>query len=207
MKALVYIALLFWSCVSWAQEKIFHQPNAKGDWQYIYPFRDKTYVVAIQHGIKTNEEEGVKTTNIYFGKIGETDKIFWKEQLQMRLIADNVTYEDFNNDGVKDLMIFEDTGGRGGNAYHNLYLLNPKNHTVKKVIGFNKIVNPSYHKKFKVIVSNGLAGTDVYTGIYKLDANHKPYQIGKSFKETDGIDLNKKIAEILKKYKKPIKHI
>lgn len=199
MKLLLHIVLLFSSSTLLAQEKIFHQPNAKGEWQYVYPFTNKSYVVAIQHGIKKEEEDGLKTANIYFGKIGKSDKIFWKEQVQMRLIKDNINYEDYNNDGVKDLLIFEDTGARGGNAYYNLYLLNPTDHTVKKVVDFNKIVNPSYNKKHKVIVGYGLTGNDVYVSIYKINANNKASQIGESFKETDDINLDKKITNMLKK--------
>jgi len=201
MKLLPFIAVYLSCSTLLAQEKIFHQPNAKGEWQYIHPFVDKSYVVAIQYGVKNDEEDGLKSSNLYFGKIGKTDKVFWKEQLQLRFVKDNVSYEDYNNDGLKDLLIFEDTGARGGNAYYNLYLLNAKNHMVKKVVGFNKIVNPSYHKKLKVIVSYGLAGTDVYISVYRLNANNKPYQIGKSFKETDDIDVDRKIAELLKKHK------
>lgn len=199
MKWLLHIVLFLSSSTLFAQEKVFQQPNAKGEWQYVYPFADKNYVVAIQHDIKENEENGLKTANIYFGKIGKTDKVFWKEQVQIRLIKDNISYEDYNNDGVKDLLIFEDTGARGGNAYYNLYLLSPTNHTIKKVVDFNKIVNPSYNKKHKVIISYGLAGNDVYVSIYKIDANSKAYQIDESFKETEDIDLDKKIADILKK--------
>jgi hypothetical protein len=199
MKWLLYIVLFFLSDVLLAQEKVFHQPDAKGQWQYVYPFADKTYVVAIQYGINYNEEDGLKTSNIYFGKIGKTDKVFWKEQLQMRLINDNIQYQDYNNDGVKDLLIFEDTGARGGNSYYNLYFLNPINHTIKKVVDFNKIVNPSYNKKHKVIIGYGLVGNDVYVSIYKINANNQAYQIGKSFKETDELDLDKKITSILKK--------
>ncbi|WP_316735696.1 XAC2610-related protein [Pedobacter aquatilis] len=199
MRYLLYMffALLSTNCL--AQQQVFYQPKAKGNWQYVYPFADKTYVLAIQHGIKEAEEEP-KTSNIYFGKIGKPDKILWKEQLQMRLITDNISCEDFNNDGVKDLLIFEDTGARGGNAYYNLYLCNPKNHTLTKVNEFSKIVNPTYNKKHKVILSYGLSGENYYS-IYRLTTNNKLYQIGEDFKETDELDLDKKITEILRENK------
>ncbi|WP_144371944.1 XAC2610-related protein [Pedobacter xixiisoli] len=201
MRLLLYFTLLLSTVTLVAQEKVFHQPNAKGDWRYIYPFVDKTYVVAIQHGIKEGEEDALKTTNIYFGKVGKTDKIFWKEELQMLLTQNSVSYEDFNDDGIKDVLIFERNGARGANAFFNLYLLNPTNHTVKKVVGFNRIVNPNYNKKHKVIVSYGLAGEDFYTSIYRIDNNNKPYQIGKTFKETDDTDVDQKIADILRRNK------
>ncbi|MNK17595.1 hypothetical protein D3C87_357870 [compost metagenome] len=201
MKLLISISLFFLSTALLAQEKVFHQPDVKGEWLYVYPFADSTYVIAIQHGIKEGEEDALKTTNVYFGKMGKTDKIFWKEELQMLLTQNSVSYEDFNNDGIKDVLIFERNGARGANAFFNLYLLNPTNHTVKKVVGFNRIVNPNYNKKHKVIVSYGLAGEDFYTSIYRIDNNNKPYQIGKTFKETEDMDLDQKIESVLKKNK------
>ena len=189
-------------------QKTFHQPNAKGEWQYIYPFKDKSYVLAIQFGMDEKDaDDGVRNSNIYFGKTGiKADKIFWKENIDMRLINDNITYEDYNNDGVKDLLIFEDTGARGGNAYYNLYLINDKKYTLTKVKDFNKIVSPSYNKKHKVIVSVGLTATIDYQ-LYRLDKNNKPYKIGKSFEDTEALDFDKKLAKILSRNKKQSQEI
>jgi hypothetical protein len=103
-----YLIFVLITTHSFAQ-KIFRQPDAKGTWQYVYPFKDKSYVLAIQHLIVDKEPPNA---NIYFGKSGKTaDKIFWKENLDMRHISGNITYEDYSNDRIKDLLIFEDTGG------------------------------------------------------------------------------------------------
>ena len=88
---ILFFAIL--SINSYAQKKVFHQPHAKGVWQYVYPFADKNYVFAVQYGVKDGEEDGLKTSNIYFGKIGKTDEIFWKEQVQMRLVPDNINFK------------------------------------------------------------------------------------------------------------------
>lgn len=195
MSKILHLILVLVTTNSFAQ-KIFNQPDAKGTWQYVYPFKDKSYVLAIQHVMVDKEPSNA---NIYFGKRGKTaDKIFWKENLNMRHITDNITYEDYTNDGIKDLLIFEDTGGRGGNSFYNLYLVNPKNHTLTKVKDFDKIVNPSYNKKYKVIVSYGLTGTNYYQ-LYKLNKKHIPYKIGEPFDDTDDLDLDKNIAVISKK--------
>jgi hypothetical protein len=199
MRKIFFLCFIFITSHSFAQ-KIFHQPNAKGTWQYIYPFKDKSYVLAIQHLIMEREPfEEIRNANIYFGKSSKNaDKIFWKENIHMRQITDNITYEDYNDDGIKDLLIFEDTGARGGNSFYNLYLINPKNHTLTKVKDFDKIVNPSYNKKYKVIVSYGLTGTNYYQ-LYRLDKKLTPYEIGNSFEDTENLDLDKKITSILKK--------
>ncbi|WP_316845276.1 XAC2610-related protein [Pedobacter psychrodurus] len=199
MRKIFFLSFIFLTSHSFAQ-KIFHQPNAKGTWQYIYPFKDKSYVLAIQHLIIERESfDDIRNANIYFGKSSKNaDKIFWKENIDMRQITDNITYEDYNNDAIKDLLIFEDTGARGGNSFYNLYLINPKNHTLTKVKDFDKIVNPSYNKKYKIIVSYGLTGTNYYQ-LYRLDKKLTPYEIGDSFEDTENLDLDKKITSILKK--------
>ena len=198
MKLILLLCFISITNYSFAQ-KIFHQQKAKGKWQYIYPFVDKSYILAIQHLIIERKPFAeIYNANIYFGKSEpKADKIFWKENIDMRQITHNITYEDYNNDGIKDLLIFEDTGARGGNSFYNLYLVNPKNHTLTKVKDFDKIVNPSYNKKHKVIVSYGLTGTNYYQ-LYRFGKKYKPYEIGKPFDDTDNLDLDKKIAAILK---------
>ncbi|MDQ0636820.1 hypothetical protein QF042_000385 [Pedobacter sp. W3I1] len=198
MNRISFLCLTFITSHTFAQ-KIFHQAHAKGTWQYVYPFKNKSYVLAIQHLITNRAPvEELGNANIYFGKSGpKTDEIFWKENIEMRQIANNISYEDYNSDGVKDLLIFKDTGARGGNSFYNLYLINPKKHTLTKVKDFDKIVNPSYNKKYKVIVSYGLTGTNYYQ-LYRLDKNRVPYSIGASFNDTEDLDLDKKIATILK---------
>jgi len=199
MRKIFFLCFIFLTSHSFAQ-KIFHQPNAKGTWQYIYPFKDTSYVLAIQYLIIEREPfDDIRNANLYFGKSSENaDKIIWKENIDMRHIIHNIAYEDYNNDGIKDLLIFEDTGARGGNSYYNLYLINTKNHTLTKVKDFDKIVNPSYNKKYKVIVSCGLTATIDYQ-LYRLDKKLMLYEIGDSFEETENLDLDKKIASILKK--------
>lgn len=182
-------------------KKVFHQPEAKGNWYYYHPFKDRRYVLAIQNIEDDLGEEitGVKgeNTNIYFGKNnGSSDQIFWKTHLFMRLIKDNIEYIDYNGDGIKDMVIFMNSGGRGGNSFFMLLLKNPKEHKLTRIKDFENIVNPTYDKKHKIILSYALAGTNHYS-IYKLK-NNMINQIGSSFEDTDDLDLDKKINQILK---------
>lgn len=200
MKTILYLILFLLTANSQARQKIFHQRNADGQWQYLRPFADKSYVLALHFGDEI-AETGMRNTLIYFGKTGtKADHIFWKEQGEMKLINDNISYEDYNGDGVKDILIFENTGARGGNSFYNLFLVNPKNYTITKVDGFNKICNPEFNKKHQVIVGYGLSGEN-YFSIYRIGKSNKTYQIGKDFKETEDLDLDDKIAQILKKRK------
>lgn len=177
---------------------VFHQPNAKGKWQYIYPFANKNYILAIQYNIKPEGSSPVaKNTVIYYGKrTGKRYVLYWKEHLFMHVVNDNFKYEDYNNDGVKDLLLFTTTGSRGSNEHYNLYLINPKTKMLSKVSGFEEITNPTYHQKHKVILGYGYAGRNSYT-VYRIN-NKKIVQVGQSFEDADTLDLDKKIAQILK---------
>jgi len=178
--------------------KVCYQPNVKGKWQYIYPFADKNYILALQYDINPESSSPIaKNTIVYYGKkTGKTDVLYWKEHLFMHVVKDNFKYEDYNNDGVKDLLLFTTTGSRGSNEYYNLYLINPKTKMLNKVSGFDEITNPTYHQKYKVILGYGYASRNSYT-IYQLK-NNKVVQIGQSFEDTDTLDLDKKIAQIIK---------
>lgn len=183
-------------------KKFFKQPNAKGDWNYIYPFADRSYVLALQYNIDPADSSSItKNTNIYFGKIGaKTDQVFWRDQVHMQIVKFNIKYEDFNNDGLKDLMLFQTTGSRGSNELYNLYLLNSQHKTLTKILGFDQIPNPSYNEKHKVIVGYGYSGTNNYS-IYRIK-NNKVYQIGESFVDDENLDLDLKISQILKANRK-----
>lgn len=172
--------------------------HSQNNWQYIYPFADKNYVLAIQYNSDAPLHED--NTTIYFcKKNGSIDVVYWKERLFTTKIANNYEYVDYNNDGIKDVVLFTGTGGRGGNSYYLLYLVDPKKHTLTKVKGFDNIANPSYDQKHKVIVGYGLSGENYYS-LYRFDQTNKIYQIGKAFKDTDKLDLDTKIKEILKKH-------
>ncbi|MEE1944636.1 hypothetical protein VRU48_05925 [Pedobacter sp. KR3-3] len=175
-----------------AQPKIFG--HTEGHWQYIYPFADKSYGLAIEHIVADDQQ----SINIYFGrKNGKTDIVYWKENHSATQAQREVDFVDYNNDGIKDLLFFVESGARGGNSYYLLYLVDPKKHTLTKVRGFDEIANPSYDQKNKVIVSYGLAGENYYS-LHRINKANKVYQIGQSFKDTNSLDLDAKIRAILK---------
>ena len=196
-----YCVLMLLSMKSTAQS-VLRQGNDNANWQYIYPFKDKSFVLAIQQVINPKDSNHeLPNALLSFGKKGaKSDQVFWKKQLRFSFVEDNVKYEDFNNDGVKDVLFFEASGGRGANEYYNLFLVNEKNHTLTKVNGFNGITNPAYHKKHKVILGYGLAGANYYS-IYRINKNNRVYKIGESFEDENNLDLDQKITELLKRKK------
>ena len=182
-----------------SDSKNFNQSDPDCKWQYHYPFQDSTYVFAIQNcGEEYIEKE--KNTRIYFGIDGRlADKIIWTENIYLQPNGGGtVAYEDYNDDDVKDLLIFKETGARGSNEYHYLYLIDQKKNEITKVRGFNDIVNPSYNKKHQVILSYSFAGANYYS-IYRI-LNFKVCQIGEAFEDSfdgDAGVLDQKILQIL----------
>lgn len=176
-----------------AQQKIFG--HAESNWQYIYPFADKSYGLAIER-IATDDRQSI---NIYFArKNGKTEHVYWKENHSTTQATREATYVDYNNDGIKDLLLFVQSGARGGNSYYLLYLINRQKHTLSRVKGFDQIANPTYDQKNKVIVGYGMAGENYYS-LYRISKANKVHQIGQSFQDADNLDLDAKIKAILKK--------
>ena len=181
--------------------KIFNQCDPNCVWEYHYPFADSTYVFAIQNCAEEFIEKG-KTARIYFGRDrGLTDKIIWAKNIYIQSNgAGSIKYEDYNNDGIKDLLVFKETGARGSNEYYYLFLVNPKKHQLTMVQGFDDIVNPMYNKKHQIVVAYGMAGAN-YFSIYKIAKANKVDKIGEGFEDDFNSDedvLDNKITQILK---------
>jgi len=184
-----------------SDSKVFNKCDPNCVWRYHHLFADSTYVFAIQScGEEYIEKE--KNTRLYFGiDRGLTDKIIWVENIYVQQNGGGtVTFEDYNNDEIKDLLIYKGTGARGSNEYYYLYLINQRKNQVKKVEGFEEIVNPEYDKKHNVIVSYGFSGSNSYS-IYKISEKNVVYQVGESFEDDfdgDAGTLDRKITELLK---------
>ncbi|MEO5911321.1 MAG: hypothetical protein ABIP95_10560 [Pelobium sp.] len=169
--------------------------NEKYTWRNYYPFADKNYIVSI----KQTEDDA--NSEIYFvKKLANSTRLIWKETITINQPQSSVVYQDFNGDGIKDLLVFSTTGARGSNEFYYLYLVDEKTKSLTKVQDFETIVNPSYHEKHRVVTAYGYSGTNNYS-IYKILANHKIVEIGQSFEddfESDADELDRRIETILK---------
>lgn len=164
-------------------------------WKNYYPFANKNYIVSIK---QTKDDAN---SEIYFvEKTANSTKLIWKEPIIINQPTSSVAYEDFNDDGIKDLLVFSTTGARGSNEFYYLYLVDEKKNTLTKVQDFETIVNPSYDEKYRVIIAYGYSGINNYS-IYKISASSKAVQIGESFEDDfdeNPMQLNQKIERILK---------
>lgn len=118
----------------------------------------------------------------FYKKINQNDS----EELfvdALYCMSDEILFKDFNNDGLKDLLIFHSTGGRANPTYY-LYLLDQNKHSVMRVSGFENLPNPDIDKG--IITSIALAGTHYIYSFYMIE-NNKLTDMHTSF-ETDRND-------------------
>jgi hypothetical protein len=83
----------------------------------------------------------------------------------------NVKLQDFNNDGVKDVLIFYDYDVRSNEMYH-LYLVNSKSKALIRVKGFEDVKNPKFNHKKNIIESNVISGKN-YIAYYRINKSNK----------------------------------
>ena len=85
--------------------------------------------------------------------------------------AATVKLQDFNNDGVKDVLIFYDYDVRSNEMYH-LYLVNPKSKELIRVKNFEDVKNPEFNQKKNIIESHVISGKNYFT-YYRINKSNK----------------------------------
>jgi hypothetical protein len=82
-----------------------------------------------------------------------------------------VKFKDFNNDGVKDVLIFYDYDVRSNEMYH-LYLVNPIAKKLIKIKNFEGVKNPDFNSAKDIIESHVVSGKNYWT-YYKINKANK----------------------------------
>jgi hypothetical protein len=125
----------------------------------------KDYKLTLKKIDSTNEDETKFNTVFSFqkstkGKYSEIfrDSIFNKVQ--------DVKFEDFNNDKIKDILIQNFSDVRSNWTYY-LYLVDTTHDNLKRIKGFEEIKNPSYVSKYDLIDNYVVSGTN-WTSFYKI---------------------------------------
>jgi hypothetical protein len=110
-----------------------------------------------------------------------------------------LSFHDFNNDGIRDILIEENSDVRSNTTY-NLYLVDTAKNKLKKVNGFHEIRNPVYLHQYNLIESYVVSGED-YTQFYQIGNDTiKQYDITVS-------DDHKENGSYEKEYEKAIQQI
>ena len=129
----------------------------------VYP--NKGYKITLLTFDPNNEDEAIENTLFTFSKLTNgkylkiiSDSIFNRVQ--------EVRFEDFNNDKVKDILVQNYSDVRSNWTYY-LYLVDTVQNKLKKIKGFEEIKNPNYLPKYNLIDNYVISG-QIWTSFYKI---------------------------------------
>lgn len=129
----------------------------------VYP--NKAYKISLLAFDPMNEDETVPNTLFTISKLTNgkylpifSDSIFNSVQ--------EVHFEDFNNDKVKDILVQNYSDVRSNWTYY-LYLADTVHDKFKKIKGFEEIKNPNYLPQYNLIDNYVMSG-QIWTSFYKI---------------------------------------
>lgn len=133
---------------------------------------------------------------IFIRQNGNQTKVFFRDSLFC--MYPDISFQDFNNDKIKDVLVFYYTGARANPTYY-LYLTDLKNHGLIRVKGFEELPNPDLDTTNNIITSIALSGTNYYR-FYRIDSKNKLINLGHDFEENpnDTTQYEKAIRQIEK---------
>ncbi len=154
-------------------------------------FNKKGYSVSLEFDPK---DQIILNVLFTFSKnINGKEKIIHQEKLHSQF--QNVEFIDFNGDGIKDILV-ENSSDVRSNLTYNLFIVDLKNHKLRKIEGFDEIKNPNYLEKYDLIDCLVMSGRN-WTSFYKIERN-KVKDFG--YIVRDGEDDNGKDLEYDKNY-------
>jgi hypothetical protein len=160
-------------------------------------FGDTSYKLTLHIFDTANYDQETNNAILTFGKYEKNQlNVFFRDS--MYCMYPDIDFQDFNNDKIKDVLVFNYTGGKANPTYH-LYLIDFKNHKLIRIKGFEELPNPSLDTRNNIITSIALSGTNYYS-FYRITSKNNLINLGHSF-ETDLNDSTKydnAIRKILK---------
>ncbi len=133
-------------------------------------FGNKNYHFSLHIFAPTESDEDKYNAVFTFYKFTNQKKVIIRRD-SLYCMNDDIDFMDFNNDGVKDLLVFHSTGARANPTYY-LYLIDNKNLQLIPVLHFEDLPNPYLDSPANIIVSVGLAGSNYYS-FYRLSKTNK----------------------------------
>lgn len=162
-------------------------------------YKNKGYTIVLETLNYNTDYDTYKVIfSILKNKQGKKNEIF-RDTIESTV--GDVGFSDYNNDGIKDILIQNISDVRSNWTY-NLYLVNLKKDTFQKVKGFEQIKNPRYLPKYNLIDNEVMSGRE-WTSFYQIqnDTIHDfGYVIEKGMNE-DGtyVDFDKEYKTTLQK--------
>lgn len=166
----------------------------------IYP--NKKYKIILgTFSEEKSYDEGVYNSVFSFYKLQNgTYKKIVEDSVQSHF--GEILFEDFNNDGVKDILVENISDVRSNLTYY-LYLVDLKNDKLQKIKNFEQIKNPEYLPKYNLVSNLVMSGRN-WTRFYKIQNDSiKDFNImieqGEDENDTYDQDYAKSIKAILEK--------
>ncbi len=168
-------------------------------------FGDSSYKLALHYwgltdfGQYSGDKENATFT--VYNSTGGHKKILLSDSLNC--LDPMIMFDDFNNDKIKDLMIFHSTGGRANPTYY-LYLVDPRNKTLTSIRGFEDIPNPSLDTAENIITGSALYSDKIFFTFYTINNENKLIDLKHGFEEelNDSLTYENAIKQIHKEYGK-----
>lgn len=165
-------------------------------------FSDNSYKLSVQIFDTANDYDAEKNNAILnFSRVnGNQRKILFQDS--MFCMYPDINFQDFNNDKVKDVLVFNYTGARANPTYH-LYLSDLKNHNLTRVKGFEELPNPDVDTTRNIITSVALAGSNYYYSFYEINSRNILVNLGHPYEgnPSDSTQYERTIRQILKEHK------
>lgn len=160
-------------------------------------FDDSSYKLTVRIFDTANDYNAERNNAVLtFSRLNENQReTFFCDS--MFCMYPNIDFQDFNNDKIKDVLVFYYTGARANPTYH-LYLNDQKNRRLIRVKGFEDLPNPELDTTNNIITSVALAGKNYYN-FYRINSNNNLVNLRHGFEESpeDSTQYEKAIQKIL----------
>jgi hypothetical protein len=131
-------------------------------------FKSKGYKITLTNFNIGNEYETEYNTSFLLSKsVNGHFKPIFSDSIYSGV--QEVKFEDFNNDSVKDILIQNYSDVRSNWTYH-LYLVDTTRDELKKIKGFEEIKNPNYLPTYNLIDNLVMSGRN-WTSFYKIQGD------------------------------------
>ncbi|WP_148226474.1 XAC2610-related protein [Paludibacter propionicigenes] len=129
-------------------------------------YKDKGYKITLTKFDLDNVGDETRSNSIFslYKFVEGKYSLIYKDSIFFQF--QEVKFEDFNNDKVKDILIQNYSSARS-NLFYYLYTVDTKNDKLKKIDGFERIPNPTFLSKYKIIEGSAVAGKD-WTKFYEI---------------------------------------
>ncbi len=129
-----------------------------------------------------NNEQYNSYIRVFKNANGFKTELYVDSFFSMGVNKDILQFQDFNNDKVKDILIFRYSGSHS-NAVYNLYLVDNKKKKLFNVNNFEKLQNPEFDSTNNLIISKTYTSSVLHT-FYKINSKNELVNLKHTFNWT-----------------------